>query len=111
MPWPTQERVPLVRTESAVSPCLGQACSGVLTELHPPLGIRVRETVEELRLQMVSPDSHVAAALDAMRRAHPYEEPAVDITTLLPQPQPNTGAGRVVKLEKSKKDIFILSNL
>ena len=60
------------------------------------------ESVEELRLEMVCPDPHVAAVLDAMRRAHPYEEPAVDITTLLPQPQPNTGAGRVVKLGKSK---------
>ena len=38
----------------------------------------------------------------ALREAHPYEEPAIDITALLPQPQPNTGAGRVVRLEKAK---------
>ena len=74
-----------------------------LSGTSPAIGVPERlESVEEQRLEMVCPDTRVPQILAALRQAHPYEEPAVDITTLLPQPQPHTGAGRVVGLEKAR---------
>ncbi|WNZ57558.1 YqfO family protein [Microbulbifer sp. MKSA007] len=40
------------------------------------------ETVMEYRVEMVCADELVDAALDAMRAAHPYEEPAFDLWRL-----------------------------
>ncbi len=37
------------------------------------------ETVTEYRVETVVPDDRLAAVLDALRRAHPYEEPAFDV--------------------------------
>ncbi len=68
----------------------------------PAIGSPERlESVEEQRLEMVCAEPQLPLVLAALRRTHPYEEPAIDITTLLPEPQPNTGAGRVVSLAKA----------
>ena len=40
------------------------------------------ETVEETRVEMVCPQDAVAGVLAAVRAAHPYEEPAVDVLQL-----------------------------
>ncbi|WP_444931898.1 NGG1p interacting factor NIF3 [Microbulbifer sp. SSSA002] len=40
------------------------------------------ETVAEYRVEMVCADERVDAALDALRTAHPYEEPAFDLWRL-----------------------------
>ena len=37
------------------------------------------ETVTEYRVETVVPDDRLAAVVDALRRAHPYEEPAFDV--------------------------------
>ena len=37
------------------------------------------ETVTEYRVETVVPDDKLAAVLRALRRAHPYEEPAYDV--------------------------------
>ena len=37
------------------------------------------ETVTEYRVETVVPDEKLAAVVDALRRAHPYEEPAYDV--------------------------------
>ncbi len=37
----------------------------------------------ELRLETVFPEEHQAAVVEALRRAHPYEEPAFDVYPLL----------------------------
>lgn len=50
---------------------------------NPFLGsVGTRETVEECRLEMVMRRSEVQPALKALRRAHPYEEPAFDLIPL-----------------------------
>jgi hypothetical protein len=41
------------------------------------------ETVAEYRIEMVLEDEHVAAVVAALRRAHPYEEPAWDLVALV----------------------------
>lgn len=38
--------------------------------------------VEEFRVEMVCEDSHVKQAVVALRRTHPYEEPAFDVWRL-----------------------------
>jgi hypothetical protein len=50
----------------------------------PAVGERgVEERVPELRLETVVPDERVEDAVAAVRRAHPYEEPAFDLYRLL----------------------------
>jgi hypothetical protein len=41
------------------------------------------ERVRELRLETVFPDDRHVEVIDALRRAHPYEEPAFDVYPLL----------------------------
>lgn len=40
------------------------------------------ETVQEYRVELVCGDEHIAGVLAALRAAHPYEEPAFDVTRL-----------------------------
>ena len=42
------------------------------------------ETVEESRIEMVCPGERVSAVLAALRSAHPYEEPAIDVYPVKP---------------------------
>ena len=49
----------------------------------PALGERGREErVAELRVETVVPAERVAEVVSALRRAHPYEEPAYDVYPL-----------------------------
>lgn len=46
----------------------------------PALGEAGRdEAVAEYRVETVVPEEHLDAVLDALHRAHPYEEPAYDV--------------------------------
>jgi dinuclear metal center YbgI/SA1388 family protein len=55
------------------------------------------EVTAEARVEMVAPRSRRAAAVEALRAAHPYEEVAVDIIELAVAPS-GTGMGRVGSL-------------
>jgi hypothetical protein len=59
-----------------------------------------RESVREQRVELVCPADRLAAVLAAIRRAHSYEEPAIDVYPLHPQGLPEGGAGRVGRLEE-----------
>ena len=53
-------------------------------ETDPAIGERGREEhVPELRVETVVPDDLVNEVVEALRAAHPYEEPAVDVYPLL----------------------------
>lgn len=52
------------------------------------------EVTSEVRVEMLVPRRLRAAALDAVRAAHPYEEVAIDVFELAPVPS-GTGLGRV----------------
>lgn len=41
------------------------------------------ETVAEFKVEMVCDKAHIQQAVDAMRQAHPYEEPAWDVVELV----------------------------
>lgn len=58
------------------------------------------ETVGEARLEMVCSKAALPLALETLRRFHPYEEPAVDVYPLEPQPARNIGPGRRLVLDR-----------
>ncbi len=67
-------------------------------EANPYLGRAGQpEKVSELRLETLVPQARVAQALAALRLAHPYEEPAVDVYPLRQAPAGH-GLGRVGSL-------------
>lgn len=50
---------------------------------HPVVGQPGRlERTEEMRAEYIVPESKVAACTEALRRSHPYEEPAFDLVPL-----------------------------
>jgi len=61
---------------------------------NPQLGKKGRlESVAETRIEMVCPNRSLPEVVTALRKSHPYEEPAFDIYPL--QPEPVAGIGRV----------------
>jgi len=44
------------------------------------------EVVEEYRVETICPASRVQTVISALRLAHPYEEPAIDLWRLEPLP-------------------------
>lgn len=69
---------------------------------NPTVGkVGQREEVAERRLEMLVPGSALAGVLSALRSAHPYEEPAVDVFKLHPEPPLDhaaQGPGRLMEL-------------
>jgi dinuclear metal center YbgI/SA1388 family protein len=60
---------------------------------NPTIGQRGRrESAQELRLEFVCPARQLAAVLAAVRAAHSYEEPAIDVYPLLESPHAASGA-------------------
>ena len=50
---------------------------------HPHIGQQDQiEKVAEYRIEMVCDEAHLKAAVVALRQAHPYEEPAIDVWRL-----------------------------
>ena len=77
---------------------IGQFCGGA--ETKPTVGTPNKNTaVEEVRLEMVAPREKLPAIAAAIRTAHSYEEPAIDIYPLI-STQTTTGQGRVGKLPR-----------
>ncbi len=70
-------------------------------EANPAVGeIGQLERVEELRLEMVCSKAALPIAMETLRQFHPYEEPAVDLYELLPEPVRHAGAGRRLVLDR-----------
>ena len=65
---------------------------------HPAVGRAGRlEEVEEMRVEVICPSSRLDVALAALRAAHPYEVPAIDVLPLVSMPD-GSGAGRYGRL-------------
>jgi len=63
---------------------------------HPFLGeIGKKEEVKEIKIETVVTERDLEAVIEAMKRAHPYEEPAYDLYELLTPPltAPSSGLG------------------
>lgn len=77
---------------------IGRFCGGA--ETNPAAGVpNEPETVEEVRLEMVAPRNNLHAIAAAIRNAHSYETPAVDVYPLIAT-QTAAGQGRVGKLPR-----------
>ncbi|MGC0142392.1 Nif3-like dinuclear metal center hexameric protein [Pseudactinotalea sp. Z1732] len=64
----------------------------------PAIGtVGQHERVQEVRLEMVLPPSRRSAVVEALRRAHPYEEPAFSLVPTAAPPSP-AGMGRIGEL-------------
>jgi dinuclear metal center YbgI/SA1388 family protein len=64
------------------------------------------EEAAEVRLEIVLPSSHVGAAVKALRRAHPYEEPAFDLVRLATPPSA-LGLGRVGAVDAAPAGVYV----
>jgi dinuclear metal center YbgI/SA1388 family protein len=65
---------------------------------HPTLGKAGQlQIADEIRLEIILPKNRVVDAVAALRKTHPYEEPAFDLTVLAAPPS-GTGPGRVGNL-------------
>ncbi|HEY2157720.1 MAG TPA: Nif3-like dinuclear metal center hexameric protein [Isosphaeraceae bacterium] len=60
-----------------------------------------RETVREWRVEAVCPGERLARTLAAIRSAHSYEEPAIDVYPLADGPSEGPGVGRVGTLPEA----------
>ncbi len=61
---------------------------------HPVIGkAGQKESVDEIRLEMIVPTACLSAVIKALYQAHPYEEPAYDVYSL---ENPSLGASRGV---------------
>tara|TARA_R110002167_G_scaffold30424_2_gene100494 strand:+ start:67811 stop:68122 length:312 start_codon:yes stop_codon:yes gene_type:complete len=59
---------------------LGKGQFRPLAGSKPFIGVQdALETVAEYRVEMVCADEVIADVIDALRQAHPYEEPAFDV--------------------------------
>lgn len=61
------------------------------------------ERVEEIRLELVFPTDRLREIVSAVRKAHPYEEPAYDIYSLQATPISDLGQGRVGRFPKAAR--------
>lgn len=71
---------------------------------NPTIGqVGTRETVAELRLEMICPGRYLSRVVEAIYESHSYEEPAFDVFELAPipdVPEKATGAGRLLTLDE-----------
>jgi hypothetical protein len=71
---------------------------------NPTIGeVGTRETVAELRLEMICPGEHLSRVVEAIHESHSYEEPAFDVFEEAPfpeVPEKATGAGRLLTLDE-----------
>lgn len=75
---------------------------------NPTVGAKGRlETVEELRLEVLVARAHLDAAVTALRRAHPYEEPAFDVVPLAKLGDASLGQGRVGRTPRTERRALV----
>ncbi|MCC6807278.1 MAG: Nif3-like dinuclear metal center hexameric protein [Deltaproteobacteria bacterium] len=73
---------------------------------NPAVGEKGRlEVAPEVRVETVIPARRVAAVVEALRKAHPYETPAFDLVRLQAAPDATIGMGRVGEFAGTKKDL------
>ena len=92
---------------------LGQGTFFGTEETNPTIGRKgQRETVEELRVELICPGTRLTPVLEAIRSRHSYEEPAIDVYPLRTEgfsPCSNSGAGRIGRsLEPRSLEEFAL---
>ena len=78
---------------------------------NPTIGKKKKlQKVKELRFEAIVNADKIAGAIEAMRKAHPYEMPAFDVIKL-DDPESRFGLGRVGKLAKAEPLSAILARI
>ena len=78
---------------------------------NPTIGVPGKhETAEELRLEIIAPMSAAAAVCGAIRRAHSYEEPAIDVYPLAIFPD-SLGYGSVGRLARPVTETALVNRI
>ena len=96
------------RYDSCAFHACGEGIFRPLAGARPAVGARGRlERVAEERLEMIAGEGDLPAVLAAIRRTHPYEEPAVDCYPLLPTPL--GGFGCVGRIGAARLGAFVRS--
>lgn len=94
---------------SFVAHGIGTFCGGEYSS--PAIGEPgMHEAVEESRIEMVCDEAVAPAVVDAISRAHDYEEPSIDVIKLVDM-NVNIGMGRIGELAKSASLDDILKKL
>ncbi len=82
----------------------GQGCYRPIEGANPAIGeVGKLERVAELRIEMLCEGHVLGEAVAALRSAHPYEEPAIDVLPMSAEPEVDAranGAGRVRYLDQ-----------
>jgi dinuclear metal center YbgI/SA1388 family protein len=69
-----------------------------------------RHQAAETRLELILPSNLASAVVSALKRAHPYEEVAYDLYTLLNQ-NPEVGSGLIGELPEEMDELAFLAHL
>jgi len=69
------------------------------------------EHVDECRLMLVCSTASLPAAVEALRKAHPYEEPPIHVVQLSKRPSAESGSGRVLTLNEPADTATIAARL
>ena len=69
-----------------------------------------KSTVDELKVELLTSTHHLSAVIQAMKEAHPYEEVAHEIYSIL-NPNQYEGAGMIGELEEAKSEIEFLREI
>jgi dinuclear metal center YbgI/SA1388 family protein len=78
---------------------------------HPVIGqLNVREEVQEMKLEYVVSNHLIHSVLEAMKQAHPYEEVAYELVSLLNTHQ-DLGAGMIGELPEPIESIEFLKKI
>ena len=86
--------------DSASFTSAGEGRFRPLPGARPTIGSIGRpEVVDEVRIEVVLPLGLRDDVVSALLAAHPYETPAYDVVETLAQPAPDSGAGRVGRVE------------
>ena len=88
---------------------IGTFCGGHGS--HPSVGqAGHHETAEEMRLEVIAPASRAAGVCDAIRAAHSYETPAIDVYPLANRPK-DCGMGRVGAVARPVAPATLISRI
>ncbi|MCK5767345.1 MAG: Nif3-like dinuclear metal center hexameric protein [Candidatus Atribacteria bacterium] len=86
----------------------GQGTFRPMEGTNPFIGkIGEKETVSEIKIETVIPERNLESVIQAMKNAHPYEEPAYDIYEILNKPSYGIGLRGKIKKKLPLKEFSL----
>jgi len=86
---------------------LGTGTFRPLPNANPFIGTKnIRELVNEVKIEVVARERNLQSVLSNLRKAHPYEEPAIDVFEILFEKNYGIGAIGILDQEQSVSDFI-----